>query len=247
MGDNKEVPLPKFSENICIVLINPEHDGNIGAVARNIMNFGIIDLRVVGHSGIWSETVRKRAKNAQLVLKNAKVYKRFEDSISDCSIVVGTSGKREGGTKTSYRHFLNPEELPSRLQNTDGRIALVFGPEGKGLLNEELKKCDLLVNINTWQGYPILNLSHAVSIICYSWYNCQNIDEKYNDRILSPELRRKLRIEIKRLVDNMKTKEHRREGIEDTLMRVIMRGLPKEDEIHRILAVITQAADSFLD
>ena len=247
MGDNKQVPLPRFSNNICIVLVRPENDGNIGAVARNLMNFGIMDLRVVGHSGDWSETIRKRAKNAQLVLQKAQVYDSLEHSIYDCSLVVGTSGKREGGNKTAYRHFLNPDELPLRLKKTEGRIAIVFGPEGKGLLNSELKKCDLLVNINTWQGYPILNLSHAVSIICYSWFNSNSNVELFDDRLLSPQLRKKLRIEIKRLVENMKTKEHRREGIEDTLQRVIMRGLPKEDEIHRILSVITQAADSFQD
>ena len=43
----------------------------------------------------------------------------------------------------------------------------------------------------------------------------------------------------------MPTKEHRREGIEETLIRVVMRGLPKDDEIHRLLGVITAAADAF--
>ena len=62
MGDNKQVPLPSFSKNICIVLVRPENDGNIGAVARNLMNFGIMDLRVIGHNGEWSETVRKEQK-----------------------------------------------------------------------------------------------------------------------------------------------------------------------------------------
>jgi len=40
-------------------------------------------------------------------------------------------------------------------------------------------------------------------------------------------------------------KEHKRKGIEETLVRVIMRGLPKDDEIHRLLGVITEAADAF--
>ena len=43
----------------------------------------------------------------------------------------------------------------------------------------------------------------------------------------------------------MPTKDHKRSGIEETLNRIIMRGLPKDDEIHRILSVITEAADSF--
>ena len=43
----------------------------------------------------------------------------------------------------------------------------------------------------------------------------------------------------------MPTKDHKRKGIEDTLLRVLFRGLPKDDEIHRILGIITQAADLF--
>jgi Tfp pilus assembly protein PilO len=64
-------------------------------------------------------------------------------------------------------------------------------------------------------------------------------------RLISPELRSRFRSEVKRLVASMPTKNHRRRGIEDTLFRVIMRGLPKEDEIHRLLAVVTEAADAF--
>ena len=43
----------------------------------------------------------------------------------------------------------------------------------------------------------------------------------------------------------MPTKDHKRKGIEETLLRVLFRGLPKDDEIHRILGILTQAADSF--
>ena len=170
MGDYRKVPLPPRNENLCIVLVNPGHDGNIGAVARSMLNFGITDLRVVGRSGEWSEEARNRAKNAQLVLNSAKLVNTIADATSDCSVVIGTSGKREDGNKTVLRHFLLPEELPERLSGTDGRVAMVFGPEDKGLLNEELRMCDLLVTIPTWEGYPILNLSHAVSIICFNWY-----------------------------------------------------------------------------
>ena len=60
MGDRREGALPSFSENVCVVLVHPEHDGNIGAVARSMLNFGIIDLRVVGKTGEWSGETRRR-------------------------------------------------------------------------------------------------------------------------------------------------------------------------------------------
>tara|TARA_B100000945_G_scaffold321620_1_gene337751 strand:+ start:7517 stop:8269 length:753 start_codon:yes stop_codon:yes gene_type:complete len=247
MGDRRSDNLPSFSNNVCVVLVNPEHDGNIGAVARTMLNFGINDLRVVGRSGLWSEETRRRAKNAQEVLDRSKNVDTIEEALKDCSLVVGTSGKREDGDRTSMRHFLVPEELPDRLSGVDGRVAIVFGPEGKGLLNEQLSMCDLLVTIPTWEGYPILNLSHAVSIICFSWYvnSDASITPGTGGRLLDPNLRDKLRAEVSRLVDSMPTKEHKRKGIEETLLRVLFRGLPKDDEIHRILGVITGAADSF--
>tara|TARA_B100000686_G_C16797482_1_gene983497 strand:+ start:3087 stop:3857 length:771 start_codon:yes stop_codon:yes gene_type:complete len=247
MGDRRELDLPHFSESLCVVLVEPEHDGNIGAVARSMLNFGINDLRVVGRSGEWSEETRKRAKNAQEVLDESKTSVSLDQAISDCSLVIGTSGKREDGDKTAMRHFLLPEELPERLSGVDGRVAIVFGPEGRGLLNEQLVMCDLLVTIPTWEGYPILNLSHAVSIICFSWYvNSESSKPPgTGGRLLDPNLRDKLRSEAKRLVKAMPTKEHKRKGIEETLLRVILRGLPKDDEIHRILGVLTDAADSF--
>jgi len=247
MGDRRIDVLPGFSEEVCVVLVEPENDGNIGAVARTMLNFGFTDLRVVGRDGAWSEETKRRAKNAQRVLENAKVFQTLEQSTTDCSIVVGTSGKREEGDKIARRHFLLPEEIPSSLGNAEGRIALVFGPEGKGLLNEQLTFCDLLVTIPTWEGYPILNLSHAVSIICFIWYYHSDTSKPSGTggRLLNPKLRQRFREEARRLVQNMPTKEHKRKGIEETLFRVIMRGLPKDDEMHRLLGVISDAANSF--
>ena len=145
MGERRGEKLPEYSEAVCIVLVEPEHDGNIGAVARSMLNFGITDLRVVGREGEWSNEARKRAKNAQIVLDDCILAKTLDEAVSDCSIVVGTSGKREDGGKTSMRHFLLPDELPKRLSGVEGRVALVFGPEGKGLLNQQLVECDVLV------------------------------------------------------------------------------------------------------
>ena len=54
MGDRRTQDLPTFSQNVCVILVKPEHDGNIGAVARSMLNFGINDLRVVGRDGDWS-------------------------------------------------------------------------------------------------------------------------------------------------------------------------------------------------
>src|SRR3989475_12976396 len=49
----------------------------------------------------------------------------------------------------------------------NGRVTLVFGREDFGPLDEELRRCDLLTTIPASPDYPILNLSHAVTILLY--------------------------------------------------------------------------------
>jgi tRNA C32,U32 (ribose-2'-O)-methylase TrmJ len=65
------------------------------------------------------------------------------------------------------------------------------------------------------------------------------------ERLLEPALRERFREESRRLVRSIPTKEHKRKGIEETLIRVVMRGLPKNDEMHRLIGIISEAADSF--
>ena len=247
MGERKSDAAASHDSDICVVLVRPEHEGNIGAVARSMHNFGLSDLRIVGEKIPWSEVARNRAKNAQSVLQMVKHYDSLEDAVKDCSVTVGTSGKREDGNTTSMRHFLVPDELASIFSEVRRSKALIFGPEGKGLLNDELRKCDILLTIPSWEGYPILNLSHAVAIVCYSLFieTPNSTPHGAEERLLDPELRGRLREEASRLVKFMPAKEHKKQGIEETLLRVIMRGLPKDDEIHRLLSVISSSADAF--
>ena len=84
-----------------------------------------------------------------------------------------------------------------------------------------------------------MNLCHAVSLICYTWYMNNNFSaNSENEKLLSAELKYVLRNEITRLSELIPTIDFRRSGIDETLQRVILRGLPKDDEIHRLLGVI---------
>jgi len=46
------------------------------------------------------------------------------------------------------------------------RVALLFGPEDRGLTNEDIRHCHILVNIPT-AGFSSLNLAQAVMVLCY--------------------------------------------------------------------------------
>ncbi len=164
-----------------IILVEPEIAGNIGAVARSMKNFGFTKLILVNpqcdHKS--SETIC-RAKNAQDVLKKAKVITSLDKLKYDYRI--GTSGKL-GSDYNIMRSPTTPKELAKSIAalKRDAKIALCFGRESSGLTNEELATMDFLVHIPADDAYPVLNLSHAVTIILYELYTHTSDDilERY--------------------------------------------------------------------
>ena len=148
--------------------MEPENAGNIGAVARAMANFGLSSLILIDPKiEHLSHESRCRAKHAQKILLNAAIIRKKELSSFDC--VIGTTAK----TGTDYnipRSPLSAEELAKRFHkkwDSDLDICLLFGREGKGLTNAEVRKCDFIVKISTSPDYPTLNLSHACAILFY--------------------------------------------------------------------------------
>ena len=249
MGDHQNLPLPQFPYNLKVILVKPSIEGNLGAIARNMLNFGFDELHLISPELTIGEEARKRAKHAKKVLEKAVIHNNLEDAINDCSLVIGTSGKREFGEKIITRHFLTPEEISDRIYPNKGKIALVFGPEGKGLSQEELICCDLLTSIPTWEGYPIMNLSHSVSVILYELYKYHLMNHSSNDpsikessisieRSLNPKLRQLLRVQLKELEDSLPWPEGRKHSIAKTFVRSIMRGNPTDLEVQQMIGVL---------
>lgn len=75
-----------------IVLVEPKYPGNVGAVARVMMNFGFRDLIIVSDSfSVDDEECRKMAVHAQEVLDNALILPNFEEALSMVDYMAGTS------------------------------------------------------------------------------------------------------------------------------------------------------------
>jgi tRNA/rRNA methyltransferase len=244
VGNRLDISLPEYPLEVVFVLIKPAFSGNIGAVCRGMLNFGFNKLRVIGHNGEWDDETRKRAKHAQSVLDNAELYDDWDSCMNDVSMVIGTSGKRELGTKIQFRHFLTPNELIDNYQGINGRVAIVFGPEGMGLLQEELRKCDLLLTIPSWEGYPILNLSHAVTVVAYSMHTKMNMMDINEKPMMNPDQRRTIRDTAARIAKSLPLHESKKRGAEEQLIRTLMRSGPDEFEAHRLLGILTDAANA---
>ena len=141
MGQRSDLPLPIDPYRFTVVLVGTSHAGNLGAVCRGMLNHGFDRLRLVNPQCDIDDEARNRAKHAGRILDDAEIYSTLDEAVSDATLVVGTSGKRELGRKTVFRHFMYPWDLADRIGGGEGHVALVFGEEGKGLSHGRGRPC----------------------------------------------------------------------------------------------------------
>ena len=255
MGDRKNIPLPNSPYELIIICVNTSHPGNLGAICRTMLNYGFDRLRLVNPECSPNDVeARNRAKHAGSILDSVEIFDNFDESIEDCSLVVGTSGKREVGSKTSFRHFCFPWELSERFNQHKNRIALVFGGEGTGLSTENLTKCDFLSTLPTWEGYPIANLSHSINGFLYQLHSDRVKSQQGNDsglpaivpleRSLSPNLRDKFLEAVEQFSSSVPGNQERKDSIKNSLTRMVMMSSPTKDEVTRLIGGLIDATTS---
>jgi tRNA/rRNA methyltransferase len=151
--------------NIAIVLHRTHFPENIGAAARVAKNMGIKRLVVVDPRDCDLTKILKMAThNAEDIVTEMEVFDDLKKALESFQYVVGTTA-RTGSQRQTGRH---PRRLAEDLVNIsqNNQVAIVFGPEDRGLRNKELQYCDGLVTIPT-AGFSSLNLAQAVMILAY--------------------------------------------------------------------------------
>jgi len=167
--------------DIEFVLVSPLYDGNIGFCARVLKNFGFKSLTLVNPCPIGDDAYA-RASHARDILENATICS-LDEVFDRSSLAVATTGTVSQSVCHSIRMpFHSPSELRDRVSKIDCRIAILFGRENWGLNNDEVARCDIICTIPTSEIYPILNLSHAVGIICYELANLERGEYKVASR-----------------------------------------------------------------
>lgn len=228
--------MPEFR----IILVNPRNDGNVGAVVRSMGNFGFKELYLVSPCEITEEAY-KRAKHAGDILRRARVVESLDRALQGCDLIVGTSGIVTAGEKHYVRIPLTPRQFAERVREHDEIIAVLFGPEDTGLLQEDLMRCDILVNVPSSEDYPILNLSHAAAIVMYEIFQAQ--PRKHGGpRPTNEEERERLFLFFDDLLDAVDYPVFRRERTKVMFRRMMGRSIPTKWEFHTIMGVLGDAA-----
>jgi len=152
-----------------IVLVRPQEEGNVGAVARAMANFGLGRLILVEPAAPLRATARAFAVHAGAILDRAERVADLRGALAGFGRVVATTAARD---RPWPSRLVAPRELAEILGRDPPATAtaLVFGPEPSGLTNEELAQASLLVRVPAAPEQPTLNLAQAVLVVAYELF-----------------------------------------------------------------------------
>jgi tRNA/rRNA methyltransferase len=157
-------------ENIDVILCKPKFPENVGSVARACLNMGCGRIVLVNPWN-WDpgKALPLATHHAAHLLDSIRIHQTLAEALAPYSFSYGTTA-RTGGWRKSIQ---TPEEAAPRIidqRNNGGRIAIVFGPEDKGLTNDETELCNQLLTIPTTENLTSLNLSQAVMVVLYECF-----------------------------------------------------------------------------
>ncbi|WP_058188350.1 RNA methyltransferase [Terracidiphilus gabretensis] len=157
---------PAQRDRIRIVLVAPRNPLNIGAVARAMANFGFANLSVVSaHDPNWREA--RSAVGAPELLRNATSTESLAECIAPNTLILGTGSLHYRKPDQSIIQLPQLSPLIQQELDRNGRIAILFGSEKRGLSRDELSYCHALVEIPTDSRQPSMNLGQAAAVCLY--------------------------------------------------------------------------------
>ena len=230
-------------ENIRVVLVGTLYTGNVGSACRAMANMGLRHLRLAAPNlqNSWDEGERL-AVHATDIMNAREEFASLEEAVADCVAVVGTTA-REG----LYRqHAKAPRDAAAEIleKAATGPVAIVFGREDKGLLNEEIAQCTHLIRIPVDEGYTSINLSQAVLITCYEFFTATGRYQPPHEKAPPAPQAQKMQLMknwAKMLLEIGFMKPEQEDHFMQGFHRVFSRGVFTKDDAALLLGVARQA------
>jgi tRNA/rRNA methyltransferase len=152
-------------DHIAIILAQTQIPENIGAVARAMNNMGLRRLVLVNPKNCDLTRALKMATGSSIdIVEAMEVFEDLKAALGPYQYVVGTTA-RTGSLRPA---ITQPHRLAKDLIkiSQNNQIAILFGPEDRGLSNQQLRYCHTIATIPT-AAFSSLNLAQAVMIVCY--------------------------------------------------------------------------------
>jgi tRNA/rRNA methyltransferase len=151
-----------------ICLVRPQMGENIGAVARVMLNFGLVNLRLVEPRDRWpNPKAQMVASGADRVLDSARVEWRLEDALADATLVIATTARPRDMEKPVW----GPREAAANVYaaiDAGERPVILFGAEATGMTSDEVSRADAIVTMPVNPGFASLNLATAVAVMAFA-------------------------------------------------------------------------------
>ena len=150
-----------------IVMVGTKFPENIGMAARACANMGCGKLTLA--APFWWDMEKARplaTAKGEPLLEALEVRDTLNEALAPAVLTIGTTA-RTGGWR---QNILTPEKAAAEiapLLHEGERVAIVFGPEDRGLNNEEIEQCQRIVSIPTAGAASSLNVAQAILILTY--------------------------------------------------------------------------------
>ena len=152
--------------NISFILNKPQLSENIGACARAMKNFNFSNLVIVNPKPSFpNDKIYATSVGAKEIIKNAKLYNKFEDSLENFDYLIATSSRFRN---KNIKH-INLNEL--KKIDFKKKIGFIFGSEASGLSNYEISYANCTMSIPSNEKFKSLNLSHSLILVCQSIFS----------------------------------------------------------------------------
>ena len=149
-----------------IVLVRPQLAENIGKAARAMLNFGLVEMRLVTPRDGWPNPLAgPAASGADIVLEGARVFDSVAEAVADCAHVYAPTVRKRGVTKP----VVTPEVAAREMRGATERSAILFGPERSGLETDDVALARTILTVPINPEFGSLNLAQAVILVAYEW------------------------------------------------------------------------------
>jgi len=214
---------------IRLVIVEPEGSYNVGFIARLAKNFLVDEFYIVNPKCNLEESKQFSAKGLEF-LERAKIVPTFDEAVKDVELKIATSSIADNKGDI-LRKSIRPWDLPRLIEGK--RVALIFGRESVGLTRDEIAKSDLLLFIPANPEYPVLNLSHAVSIVLYEIWRSRS----ENKPIVSGEAISLIERYVSDVLSFLQSSEEDKK-MQIVLKRVLIKGVYDEEEARTVIRIL---------
>jgi tRNA/rRNA methyltransferase len=157
------------------VLIQTNHNGNVGAAARAMKVMGFDELVLVNPRDakvLNRDKTMHGASGANDVLKKTRICGSVEEALQGVDHACATGMPHSMHLDRPEQAYRTPRGFFADVlekEKDSVRIAFLFGNERYGMNPEDIDACETVLGIPTNPEFGSLNLASAVQLIAYDW------------------------------------------------------------------------------